>query len=173
MGKGVADLVYGATDRMVNIENVIGGHSIDYIEVNALANRLEGGAGDDDLVGLAGDDTPIGGSGNDLLFGGQGLDLLVGGHGSDGFVFNSTPGSSNIDQIIDFDAAVDSLVFDTVVFNGGGWGAGKIAAEYFRAAPDISPPKRVVVSIWATTPPLVCFITMPMEVGQPMLHRPS
>ena len=88
---------------------------------------------------MAGDDTLIGGSGNDLLFGGPGLDLLVGGRGSDGFVFNSTPGSSNIDQIIDFDAAVDSLAFDTVVFNGGGWGAGKIAAEYFRAAPDISP----------------------------------
>lgn len=139
LGEGVADLVYRATDLMVNIENVIGGYSIDYIEGNALANRLEGGAGDDDLVGLAGDDTLIGGSGNDLLFGGPGLDLLVGGRGSDGFVFNSTPGSSNIDQIIDFDAAVDSLAFDTVVFNGGGWGAGKIAAEYFRAAPDISP----------------------------------
>jgi Ca2+-binding RTX toxin-like protein len=139
LGDGIADLIDGATDQLINIENVIGGYSIDYIEGNALANRLEGGAGDDDLVGLAGDDTLIGGSGNDLLFGGPGLDLLVGGRGSDAFVFNNAPGSSNIDQILDFDPAVDSLVFDTVVFNGGGWGAGKIASEYFRAAPDISP----------------------------------
>lgn len=48
-----------------------------------IANRLTGGAGDDDLFGRDGDDVLIGGDGNDRHFAGTGNDLLAGGLGDD------------------------------------------------------------------------------------------
>jgi hypothetical protein len=49
------------TDQIVNVENVIGGAGDDRITGNAVANRLDGGTGNDDLRGLAGDDVLIAG----------------------------------------------------------------------------------------------------------------
>jgi Ca2+-binding RTX toxin-like protein len=48
---------------------------------NALANLIEGGAGNDSLSGLGGNDTLRGGAGNDTLLGGDGDDVLSGGAG--------------------------------------------------------------------------------------------
>src|SRR5687767_5001278 len=58
--------------------NLISGYS--------LANKLDGGAGNDDLNGHDGIDTLIGGAGNDTLDGGSGKDSMVGGAGNDYYV---------------------------------------------------------------------------------------
>lgn len=62
------------TDTYFNMENVIGSAFGDLIEDGGwfrdLANRFEGGLGNDTLNGSFGADTLIGGAGNDLLDGG-------------------------------------------------------------------------------------------------------
>lgn len=137
LGDGYSDLSGGDTDILVNIENVIGTALDDYLEGNSLANRLEGGKGNDDLDGGGGDDILVGGVGDDLLFGDLGNDVLAGGRGADGFVFNTAPGPTNIDQVIDFDPATDKLVFDLAIFTAG-LGTGTVSATKFRAGPAVA-----------------------------------
>ncbi|NVM79694.1 Ca2+-binding RTX toxin-like protein [Duganella sp. SG902] len=50
---------------------------------NELANRIQGGGGNDTLSGLGGDDLLQGGAGNDTLLGGDGADQLDAGTGAD------------------------------------------------------------------------------------------
>lgn len=59
------------------IEDAVGGGGNDVIAGNDVANRLVGGAGDDQLGGGAGDDLLDGGTGNDALDGGAGTDTAV------------------------------------------------------------------------------------------------
>ncbi|WP_447762571.1 M10 family metallopeptidase C-terminal domain-containing protein [Sphingopyxis panaciterrae] len=51
-----------------------------------MGSRLEGGAGNDQLIGGTGIDTLIGGTGNDTLNSGGSADLLYGGAGNDHYV---------------------------------------------------------------------------------------
>jgi serralysin len=82
------------TDTLSNIENVIGG----------AGNDVLAGGGDNDIIdGGTGQDIIQGGNGNDTLIGGDGNDTLTGGNGDDIFLFDFTPGTSNIDTIQDFD----------------------------------------------------------------------
>ena len=74
---------------------------------NGLANRLTGGAGNDQLFGLDGQDSLIGGAGDDRLDGGAGRDFLTGGAGADQFLFAKTSGA---DRVMDFEDNVDVLV---------------------------------------------------------------
>ncbi len=73
---------------------------------NGLANRLTGGAGNDQLFGLDGQDSLIGGAGDDRLDGGTGRDFLTGGAGVDQFLFAKTYGA---DRVLDFEDNVDAL----------------------------------------------------------------
>lgn len=87
---GITDhfaIAYGTT-----IENAYGGTGDDLIIGNDVANRLQGGAGDDTLLGAGGDDILVGEAGadnldgeagNDRLYGGDGDDTLAGGTGND------------------------------------------------------------------------------------------
>lgn len=59
------------------IENARTGGGNDVLTGNSTANRLEAGAGNDELNGLEGDDTLIGAEGNDTLDGGTGTDTAV------------------------------------------------------------------------------------------------
>lgn len=68
-------------DMLVGIENLISGSGNDRLIGDALANVLNGGAGNDSLVG---------GAGNDTLIGGLGADTLVGGAGNDTFWIDNT-----------------------------------------------------------------------------------
>lgn len=99
-------------DRLLSIENLVGGRSGDTLTGNATANRLEGGLGDDVLRG---------GAGADLLVGGRGRDVLTGGAGSDRFLFelgDST--AAGRDVITDFTQGEDRLggVFSSAGFIG-------------------------------------------------------
>ena len=61
-----------------------------------------------------GDDRLNGGAGNDILFGGAGNDSLSGGEGEDKFVFLANSNSGK-DQILDFQAGTDKVVFADLV----------------------------------------------------------
>ncbi len=76
------------TDRINEIENLIGGRGNDRFTGNDLANLLNGGVGDDTLDGSGGNDTLIGGSGNDRMTGGAGNDVFSFAYDSPSFAYN-------------------------------------------------------------------------------------
>lgn len=68
-----------ATDRLINIENLIGSSASDGLTGNGKDNLLKGLDGADSLNGNSGDDTLVGGVGHDWLAGGRGHDIVKGG----------------------------------------------------------------------------------------------
>jgi Ca2+-binding RTX toxin-like protein len=60
--------------------------------------------------------TIVGGIGNDTINGGNGSDTLWGGGGANKFVFDSTPGPTNLDRIMDFNASLDKILLDNADF---------------------------------------------------------
>ncbi|WP_069299339.1 M10 family metallopeptidase C-terminal domain-containing protein [Neptunicoccus sediminis] len=78
LGAGTVTGAHG-TDRLFDIENVIGTNQ---------ADRITGSAGDDGLTGGAGDDLLYGAAGNDVLNVGLGDDTAYGGAGDDIFTLD-------------------------------------------------------------------------------------
>ncbi|WP_143824382.1 Ig-like domain-containing protein, partial [Neisseria dentiae] len=79
---------------------------VDYVQkhwAELLDNRSDGG-----------NDTLNGGAGDDILFGGAGDDSLTGGEDADKFVFLANSNSGK-DQILDFQAGSDKVVFADLV----------------------------------------------------------
>ncbi|NMG32325.1 M10 family metallopeptidase C-terminal domain-containing protein [Aromatoleum evansii] len=78
-----------------DIENVVCGDGSDTIRGNTLANRLDGGGGNDTIYGLDGDDELLGRGGNDYLDGGGGVDwaILDADLGSYAIIYDSTTGA--------------------------------------------------------------------------------
>ena len=74
---------------------------------NSLSNIITGNAGANKIDG---------GAGNDILSGREGLDILTGGSGKDAFVFDTRPGAGNVDTILDFSVADDTIRLDNGVF---------------------------------------------------------
>jgi serralysin len=62
-------------------------------------------------------DTFVGGKGHDLLNGGLGKDKLTGDEGQDTFVFDSKLGSKNVDRILDFQHADDTIKLSKSIFS--------------------------------------------------------
>lgn len=86
---------------------------------NNGANVLTGNDGNNSLNGGKGADRLIGGLGNDKLIGKTEADTLTGGGGADSFIFNTKPGNTSVDKILDFSStAGDKLVFDHTIFTG-------------------------------------------------------
>ena len=85
---------------------------------NDHANSLVGNAAGNFLNGRAGADTIAGGAGDDRIYGGGGMDVLNGHAGADGFYFNTAPGASNVDQIVGFVRADDTIYLDRDIFTG-------------------------------------------------------
>jgi Ca2+-binding RTX toxin-like protein len=87
-------------------------------------NTILGNAGPNVLKGLEGNDiiSALGSTGihlltSDLLNGGPGNDQLTGGAGRDGFVFDAAlSATTNVDQIVDFSVADDTIQLDDQVF---------------------------------------------------------
>ncbi len=83
-------------DRLISIENAIGGGGVDIIVGNDGANRLDGGAGNDILAGGDGDDRLSGGAGVDAaVYAGAYADYLVAFDGTDVIV----SGSEGVDRL--------------------------------------------------------------------------
>jgi Ca2+-binding RTX toxin-like protein len=78
---------------------------------NSLANSLAGNLAANALSG---------GGGDDHLFGKGGNDSLQGGAGADAFHFDTAPGAGNVDKILDFAVADDTILLDCAVFTGIG-----------------------------------------------------
>ena len=73
-----------------------------------------------------------GNSGANILDGGGGSDTLNGYAGADSFVFRDTLGSSNIDTIVDFNVAEDTIRLENSIFTAIA-GTGTLTADQFAA----------------------------------------
>ncbi|NIX77127.1 calcium-binding protein [Microvirga terricola] len=101
-----------------------GGLGDDVLYGGVGTDTVFGGAGNDKLYGDAGNDSLDGGGDNDTLYGGAGNDLLTGGVGKDIFVFNTALNkTTNVDKIIDFSHADDTIWLSKGIFKGAGTGA--------------------------------------------------
>ncbi|WP_298195076.1 hypothetical protein [Novosphingobium sp.] len=116
------------------------GNALDNVIVgNVGANLINGRDGKDTLYGLEGNDSLRGGAHDDILNGGTGQDRLYGEGGRDSFFFDAELTADNVDRIIDFVAADDSIYLARTVFTGLAPGA--LAEAAFRigtAAHDAS-----------------------------------
>lgn len=86
-------------------------------------------------TGTAGNDLFKGGAGKDTLGGGYGNDMLYGGRGKDVFVFNTKPSkTTNLDRIMDYKVADDTIWLDNAVFRklgSGSWSSPKSLNKQF------------------------------------------
>lgn len=109
-----------------------GGSGGDTIGGGTGSDTIRGGSGNDDLSGNGGADAIFGGrgvdvlrggSGNDDLIGGMGADTLTGGAGADDFIFqfasDSWAGSTNRDEVTDFEVGVDDIDLSGIAALGG------------------------------------------------------
>ena len=80
---------------------------------------INAGGGDDTVAGGNRNDFLVGGAGNDTIKGGLGTDTLLGGGGHDTFVFDTKlDGKANVDIILDFSVADDTIQLSRMVFMG-------------------------------------------------------
>jgi Ca2+-binding RTX toxin-like protein len=109
----VTESVGGGVDRVftsVNYTLTAGS------EVETMATTNDAGTAAISLRGNELGQTLFGNAGSNILAGGFGNDTLVGYGGNDLFLFDSTPGNSNIDQIFDFTVGQDRIGLDHSVF---------------------------------------------------------
>jgi Ca2+-binding RTX toxin-like protein len=136
-----------AGDRYAQIKNLTGSGFNDDLYGNDAMNKIEGGAGDDQLFGLDGSDFLFGGwgddmldggrqndkldggMGNDRLFGGEGYDTLTGGAGSDLFIFDVSL-KKTLATITDFNGGVDKIGIAAS-------GLGSLVDVHFETGPSI------------------------------------
>jgi Ca2+-binding RTX toxin-like protein len=93
--------------ELINISEIRGQATGDYITGNSIANSIFGNDGADNLKGLGGNDKLDGGTGNDTIAGGVGDDALYGGAGADRFYFETTDAGN--DTIHDFQDGIDFI----------------------------------------------------------------
>jgi hypothetical protein len=94
-GTATADFIHRSGDGLVAL-----GIFNEIAQSTALADAIDGGAGDDLIYGDDGDDQIIGGLGADILFGGGGNDV---------FVINSIAEISGLEEVIDGGAGLNRL----------------------------------------------------------------
>jgi uncharacterized delta-60 repeat protein len=106
------DAAHIGNDVLSLIENVIAGDFNDTLIGSSLANRLEGGLGNDSLNGLLGSDVLCGGGGADQFIFNTQLSLSS----SKSWLPSRPQGSSNLDKVMDFEHGVDQIVLDDFIF---------------------------------------------------------
>ncbi|MFD0461714.1 polysaccharide lyase family 7 protein [Microvirga aerilata] len=82
----------------------------------ATTNTLTGTSAANSLTGTSANDLINGGAGDDKIWAKNGSDVLIGGAGKDTFTFDTKPGSSNVDMIVDFNVADDTIRLNDTVF---------------------------------------------------------
>ena len=97
-----------AVSTLISIENVVGSRLRDIITGNDVANRLEGGRGDDSIAGGGGNDVLVDGDGADQVFGGEGDDIFIAGQGPDTIV-----GGNGVDTV-DYSNTATGVLVDLV-----------------------------------------------------------
>jgi Ca2+-binding RTX toxin-like protein len=135
-GDGFDDLLIGANgaDPNGNISGasyvVFGSRAlIDVVrEGTEIANRINGGFGDDVIYGLSGSDTLIGWEGADVIYGGSGSDNLRGGAEAD--VLNGGSGSDFASYF--YDSAVKVSLDGSII------GTGAAAGDTFTLVENLS-----------------------------------
>jgi Ca2+-binding RTX toxin-like protein len=105
-GGGTADSVYASVDYVLSGLNV----------ETLLTNSITGTAAID-LTGNAQANKLYGNAGNNILDGRGGSDTIKGYGGADSFVFRDALGASNIDTIVDFSVANDTIRLENAIFN--------------------------------------------------------
>jgi Ca2+-binding RTX toxin-like protein len=79
-------------------------------------NPISGTDSSQTLTGTAAADSISARGGNDTILGKGGNDILAGGSGRDNFVFDTKPGSGNVDKITDFLPEADRIYLDNASF---------------------------------------------------------
>jgi Ca2+-binding RTX toxin-like protein len=149
-GRAGADLMAGgngndicyvdnASDQVT--EAVGGGTDLVYASANFTLGagqeieklRVQGSAGLT-LTGNGLKNNLIGGAGGDTLNGGAGNDTLKGMGGSDIFSFNTALGAANIDHILDYSVAADTIQLENAVFTGLAGGTLAVGAFFIGSA---------------------------------------
>ncbi len=118
---------------------------------DALANHLDGGAGNDRLWGADGVDRLLGGTGDDVLYGRYDTDIMTGGTGADRFIYRDVGELfANIgaapERITDFQPGEDLIDLSAIDWNA----TGTDNAFAFRGAAPITAPGQVAVRILGT-----------------------
>jgi Ca2+-binding RTX toxin-like protein len=124
-------------------QKLTGSNKGDTYSGTEFGDMVSGLGGSDRLSGMGGNDTIKGGDGNDTLSGGEGKDTLKGGAGKDSFVFDTAPGASKVDTVLDFNAADDTIHLDNADFLGLADGA-LSAAEFHIGAAATDAAHRVI-----------------------------
>ena len=131
---------HGSGNRIENANfsiiaaHVAGTASADNYSGTSGNDTFDGLGGADTLRGLAGNDTLKGGSGNDKIYGGLGLDTLTGGAGSDQFIFDTAPGSGNVDTITDFSTVYDRIGLENAIFTAVGANGTLASGAFYKGA---------------------------------------
>lgn len=130
LGSGLARVtpVAGAveTDRLIGIENLVGGAGRDVLRGDGGPNLLSGGAGadlldgraGDDVLVLDGDDSALGGEGDDRFVVGPGRATIDGGAGDDVLDFGNLAGRLVVD--VDAGTYAGTLQVQRPVWRQGG-----------------------------------------------------
>ncbi|MBJ6124488.1 polysaccharide lyase family 7 protein [Microvirga splendida] len=90
---------------------------------------FSGTSGSNSLTGTSGNDRIEGKGGDDKIWAKNGSDVLIGGAGKDTFTFDTKPGSKNVDVILDFNVADDTIRLNDTAFTKLKWG--KLSASSF------------------------------------------
>jgi hypothetical protein len=98
-------------------------------ELPPTTNTITGTSEADGLRGTPGNDLIDGQGGDDVIWAKNGSDVVSGGAGQDNFVFDTKPGSSNVDTILDFNPDDDIIRLNDSMFTA--LHEGKLAADNF------------------------------------------
>ena len=144
-GDVIVELNGGGNDTARATVSYTIGHGVNHLELagtalngtgNNAGNHITGNAQGNLLKGLEGNDRLTGGNGDDKLVGGLGNDRLQGDAGADTFYFTTTLNpATNVDDILDYSVADDTIKLDVDVFDAIGLGTLSATAFHTGATP--------------------------------------